>query len=320
MLQRSPILRFALEVFEHAVERAVSDRPRDRKLAVMNLAQCVELAVKAALVERNETIYRKDSKTIDPHEALRQLAAVWDVARVPMHSRLEVLIDERNAIQHRYGDVDEVTLDYHLETAFKTLEEILQREFDVELSDWVRDSVPEDVWRRVRFVELPEAAPAPPSQASIPNRSPALALVDGFSRYETAIRGIVRDRTGEKLGAGSTLDLAIKTLASIDPPLSALIRELPTVYRLRNRVIHGERAATDEEVKVGLGNLDAALNALRTADADLLKRALATVRLGTRGALVLSWEEIRSVEDYLGQKGAKSTQEHPAPSGDDDSA
>ena len=102
MLQRSPILRFALEVFERALESTVSERPRDRKLAVINLAQCVELAIKAALVERNETIYGKDSKTINAHESLRQLAVVWGVPRVSMHSRLEVLIDERNAIQHRY--------------------------------------------------------------------------------------------------------------------------------------------------------------------------------------------------------------------------
>ncbi len=297
MLQRSPILRFALEVFEHALESAVSDRSRDRKLAVINLAQCVELAVKAALVEKNISIYTKESRTITPHEALRLLAELWASPRIAMHSRLEVLIDERNAIQHRYGDVDDVTLDYHLETAFETLEEILRREFDIDLSDWVRDNVAETVWKRVRFVQVPETAPAPPSEASLPDRSPALDLVDGFSRYETAIRAIVRANGGEKLRFGSTLDFAIKTLASLDDPRRELIRELPTVYKLRNRVIHGEGATTDEEVKTALQHLDTVLTELKAAPQDLLRRALETVRLGVRGARVLTWEEIQSRAD-----------------------
>ena len=152
---------------------------------------------------------------------------------------------------------------------------------------------------------MPEAPLAPPSEASLPDRSPIVDLIDGFSRYETAIREIVRDRAGETLGSGSTLDLAIKTLASISPTPSALIRELPTVYRLRNRVIHGEGTATDDEVKAGLGLLDSVLTSLRSVDIDLLKRALATVRLGTRGAVVMSWEEIHAVEDYLASRDGK---------------
>jgi uncharacterized protein YutE (UPF0331/DUF86 family) len=295
MLQRSPILRFALEVFEHALESAVSERPRDRKLAVINLAQAVELAIKAALVEKNLSIYTKDSRTITSYDALRLLAELWTTPRVAMHSRMEVLIDERNAIQHRYGNVDDVTLDYHLETAFKTLEEILQREFDIELSDWIRDNLQESVWKRVRFVQVPETAVAPPSEASLPDRSPALDLVDGFSRYETAIRDIVRGARGEKPGFGSTLDFAIKTLASLEHPPRDVIRELPDVYRLRNRVIHGEGSATDDEVKAALSNLDAVLTALKSAPTDLLQRALETVRLGVRGARVLTTEEIQSL-------------------------
>lgn len=293
MLQRSPILRFALEVFEHALESAVSKKARDRKLAVINLAQCVELAVKAALVEKNVSIYAKDSpKTVTPHEALKALAGLWSLDRVPMHSRVEVLIDERNAIQHRYGDVDEVTLDYHLETAYRVLEAVLKREFDVDLSDWVRDAVAPEIWKQIRFVEVDEVKAAP-SDASQPERSATLDLVDGFSRFEAAIRALVEEKAKERLKAGSTLDLAIKTLASSEAPPRQLIQELPAVYRLRNRVIHGEQSAQDDEVEKALKLLDGVLDALRDASDDLMKRSLETVRLGVRGARVLSWDEIR---------------------------
>jgi len=317
MLQRSPILRFALEVFEHALESAVSKKPRDRKLAVINLAQCIELAVKAALVEKNVSIYMKDSaKTVTPHEALKALANLWSIDRVPMHSRLEVLIDERNAIQHRYGDVDEVTLDYHLETSYRALEEILKREFDVELGDWVRDAVSEEIWKQIRFVQVDEVQ-ATPSEASQPDRSATLDLVDGFSRFEAAIRSLVEEKAGEPLKIGSTLDLAIKTMAASEGSGRQLIQDLPGVYRLRNRVIHGEQSAEDEEVEGALKLLDRVLDALHGTPADLMRRALETVRLGVRGARVLSWDEIndrsrRSAERIERPSGDLPPQEQPS--------
>ncbi len=297
MLQRSPILRFALEVFEHALELFLSAKPRDRKLAVLNLAQSAELAVKAALIERNASIYQKDGKTINAHEALKQLASAWQLERIELQSRLELLIDERNAIQHRYGDVDDVTLDYHVETVFRTIEGVLRSEFDTELSDWIRDNIAEDVWRRVRFVKVPEEPAPPPSQASLKDRSAALDLIDGFSRYEGGIREIVRSSGEEAFRPASTLDLAIKILASTEDPPQDLIRQLPGVYRLRNQVVHGEGSATDEEVDEALSKLDAVLISLKTGPADLLKRALATVRLGIRGARVLSWDEIGALRE-----------------------
>lgn len=297
MLQRSPILRFALEVFEHALESAVSGRPRDRKLAVINLAQAVELSVKAALVENNVSIYTKDSKTVNSHEALRLMAGVWALERIAMHSRLEVLIDERNAIQHRYGDVDDVTLDYHLETAFNTISEILKRDFDIDLSDWVRDNVEESIWKRVRFVEVATETSSSPSEASLPDRSATLDLVDGFSRYESAIRAIVSTAGTERARNVSTLDFVIKTLAAADEPPRDVIKRLPDVYKLRNRVIHGEGTADDNEVAAALIDLDAALAALKAAPEDLVKRALATVRLGVRGARVLSADEIQRQDE-----------------------
>lgn len=314
MLQRSPILRFALEVFEHALELATSPRARDRKIAVINLAQCVELAVKAALVEKNVSIYTKESKTINTHDALTKVAELWAVPRVPTHSRLELLIDERNAIQHRYGDVDDVTLDYHLETVFQTLDELLRQQFDIDLSDWVRDNVDVKVWRQVRFVEPPEPKAQQPSEASLPERSATLDLVDGFSRYESAIRDLVTSLGEGSLKVGSTLDFAIKSLASTDAPPTELIRELPGVYRLRNRVIHGEGSASDEEVRAALTKLDAVIAALKAAPADLLKRALATVRFGLRGARALTWEEIRRLEqDVLGKGTLTPPEESAAP-------
>jgi hypothetical protein len=65
----------------------------------------------------------------------------------------------------------------------KALEEILQREFDVDLSDCVRDTLPVKCGNKFE-------------------RSATLDLVDGFSRYEAALRARVR----EALASGRWLD------------------------------------------------------------------------------------------------------------------
>ena len=58
-------------------------------------------------------------------------------------------------------------------------------------------------------------------------------------------------------------------------------------------------------------HLDSALSVLRRAPDDLIKRALATVRLGVRGARALTWDEIRSLDEPVSDVGADPTEELP---------
>lgn len=285
MAQTSPILRFALEVLHHALENYVTDTPRHRKLAVLHLAQAVELTIKAALVERNVPIYEKNGRTLNSHDALRCLADLWEVERIDHHARVELLIDERNAIQHRYGNVDNVSLDYHMETTFDAVAEILNREFDTDLSSWIRDTVEEAVWSKVRFVATPmEPTEEEPSAAIRPERSPVLDFVDGFARFERQVRALLAAFLNEgQRFTGSTLDFSIKALSNADEPNPELITSLPDVYKLRNRSVHGDSEPTGEEVDTALRVLDATLAALKALPEDVQERATRASMRGLRG-------------------------------------
>lgn len=284
MAQTSPILRFALEVFHNALENYASATPRHRKLAVLGLAQAVELSVKAALVEKNVPIYEKGGRTLTIHDALDRLAKLWNVDRVANHARVELLVDERNAIQHRYGNVDDVTLDYHTETAFGVLRELLRTEFDTALDGWVHDTIPESVWRTVRFVEPPLPAEAPPSAASQPERSATLDFIDGFARFERSIREILSPFLNEgESYRGSTLDFAIKALSNAPTAAPSVIQELPRAYKLRNRAIHGDQSPSDSEVAMALKVLDDSLVSLAAIPEEILERAYSATLRGVRG-------------------------------------
>jgi hypothetical protein len=284
MAQTSPILRFALEILHHALENYSSGTPRHRKVAILNLAQAIELVVKATLVENNVSIYDKGGRTLNPHEAMACLAKLWNAERVDGQARIELLLDERNEIQHRYGNVDEVSLDYHMETTFIALRAILEKEFDTDLDDWIRDNVDQSIWSKIRFLSQEQAPVAEPSDAVMADRSATLAFIDGFSRFESRVRSIMAPYLEqEQRFTGSTLDFAIKALSNALEPPQDLLRGLPGVYRLRNRAIHGDQEPTDTEVSNSLSILDRVLSALKGVPEEILGLAVRASMRGVRG-------------------------------------
>ncbi len=284
MASASPIFRFGLEIFHHALENYASEQPRHRKVAVLSMAQAVELLIKAALVEKNVPIYGKDGRTVRIHEALSELAFLWGEKRIDYHARAELLVDERNAFQHRYGSVDDVSLDYHLETAYGILRQILEREFDTDIDGWVHDTVDPSVWRKIRFVEASEVTNHAPSEAVQMDRSAVIDFIDGFSRFEHQVRSRLTQflNEGEQF-SGSTLDFSIKALSNAPVPDGAVITALPGVYKLRNQVIHGDYIPETQMVQNVLRVLDSAVNALADVPADVLERAYRATMRGVRG-------------------------------------
>lgn len=254
-------------------------------MAVLSLAQSVELSVKAALVENNIPIYDKGSRTIVIHDAMVALAKLWSVERIEYHARIELLVDERNAIQHRYGTVDDVSLDYHMETTFATLRSVLAQEFDTDLDAWIRDNIAPDIWQKIRFVEPPQPVAQDPSAAIIDERSPTLDFIDGFTRYERQLRETLTPflEEGQRF-SGSSLDLIIKALSNASSGHNEIIRALPEVYRLRNRAIHGDEVPRSEDVEGALKVLDEALGVLtRDVTPDVLESALRASMRRVRG-------------------------------------
>jgi HEPN domain-containing protein len=293
LAQTSPILRFALEIFHHALETYASATPRHRKIAVLTLAQSVELAVKAALIENNVPIFDKGGRTINTHDGLANLAKLWSLERIEGHARMELLVDERNEIQHRYGNVDEVSLDYHMETAFQILRGVLKEEFDTDLDGWIRDNVAADIWRTIRFVDPGKPQAEEPTAAIIDRRSPTLDFIDGFARFERSVRASFAPYLEEwERFTGSTLDVMIKALSNAPSPNQPLIQALPGVYRLRNRAIHGDQVPTEADVSAALRTLDEALTELADkVPTEVLSMAVRASMRRSRGTKLMTRTE-----------------------------
>jgi hypothetical protein len=283
LLSSSPILRFALEVLDHGLANAVSLRQRDWKIAVLSLAQTIELTVKAALVERNVPIITKDAKTIGIHEGLTALASQLGVERLPMHARVQLLVDERNAIQHKYGSVDDVTLDYHLDTVFQFLRPLLLTEFDLDLDEWLRAESSPDVVSKLRFVQPLPTASEQPLVEQPKELSSTIEFISAFVGFETVVRQVLRNGGLDDTQMGSSLDLVMKALGNAPAPDAGLIRSIPDVYKLRNRIIHGAHVPSPEEVAEALPIIEHASTAMAALPAEVLQRAFIASTLGRRG-------------------------------------
>ena len=69
----SPLLKSAIEIFEHAVEHYMAGSDRDRKLTVLHCDQAVELILKDKVRDSGESVFLKNGQTIAYHDAIKLL-------------------------------------------------------------------------------------------------------------------------------------------------------------------------------------------------------------------------------------------------------
>ena len=267
----SPLMKSALEVLGHSIEHFVAGSTKDHRLAVLHLAQSVELAAKAVLVEHNIPIYdaKDGSRTLPWRQCMTHLAGIWDVQVSPQLARLDLLMDERNAMQHRFGTVDQLTIDYHLGSVFRFMEELLNREYGADLHEFLRTSLSAEVWRRCRYVKDETRAKIERAETLVASGDATSGLLEAFSALDSATQAKAR-----RLDAGqprSTLDALMKFgthLAEAGRVNKKQVGALAEVYRLRNAAIHANEGPSTEKVTAAIQSVEVFLRALDDQEND----------------------------------------------------
>ncbi len=244
MGEKSPLFHSAIELLAHAIEHFAQNTERDRKLVVLHLANAIELILKDKLLDLGQSIYKnpKETKTIyGVFEDLKNASVV-----IPRKHILELLIDERNTIQHRFGSITDIMSAYYVENAIDFFDEFLQSEFGVPLKDTLMQLLTPQVLESIYPEEI---APKTPLQvarqvAQVHPSSGALTAWLVVERHLDELRVAVRQKiqlNRDKAFLSPYIWLR-ETLPSI-PQLSdnweklySQIRELSII---RNRIIHG---------------------------------------------------------------------------------
>jgi hypothetical protein len=144
MAFESPLFQSSMELLGHSIEHFTSMEELDRKLVILHLANTVELIFKDIMLDGGVSIYKGPKETVTIHgsiDALRNLSIT-----IPCLNKIELLIDERNALQHRYGSPNELTTIYYMDTAIEFFESVLASQYNLKLDEVMPQFTKESAW------------------------------------------------------------------------------------------------------------------------------------------------------------------------------
>ena len=124
MAKESPLFQSSIDLFAHAIEHFNAGTEKDRKFVILHLANSVELIFKDLLLDLGISIYKGPKETISIHGARKHLEDKSIV--IPEGNKLELLVDERNALQHRYGSPNDLTTTFHMQTVYNFFKQFLK--------------------------------------------------------------------------------------------------------------------------------------------------------------------------------------------------
>lgn len=140
MAYESPLFQSSLELFGHSIEHFNWGTEKDRKFVILHLANAVELIFKDLLLDLGESIYKNPKETITISGSIKTLTEEKGIA-IPNLNKLELLIDERNSLQHRYGFPNELTTIFYMEATHKFFKDFLKENYDLEIDEVISDFV-----------------------------------------------------------------------------------------------------------------------------------------------------------------------------------
>ena len=145
MAYESPLFQSSLELFGHSIEHFNWGTEKDRKFVILHLANSIELIFKDLLLDLGESIYKSPKDTITITGSIKKLTDEKGI-EIPNLNKLELLIDERNSLQHRYGYPNELTTIFYMEATHSFFKDFLLDNYLLNIDDVISEFVsPEDL-------------------------------------------------------------------------------------------------------------------------------------------------------------------------------
>ncbi|WP_237769877.1 hypothetical protein [Vibrio parahaemolyticus] len=135
MAIESPLFQSAMELLGHSITHYNGKKELDRKLLILHLANAVELVLKDLVLDTGESIYKGPKETITIQGCLKVLQD--KSINLPLLNKIELLIDERNALQHRFGSPNELTSIFYMNIAENFFREVLKTHYGQEYDEIV---------------------------------------------------------------------------------------------------------------------------------------------------------------------------------------
>ena len=297
MAYTSPLFQSSFDLFSHSIEHFNLGTERDRKFVIMHLANAVELIFKDLMLDLGLSIYKNPKETITITGAIETLSKDKQI-KIPHLNKLELLIDERNALQHRYGFPNELTTIFYMEATYSFFKEFLQENYNLDIEIVLQDFLNEDdltIFNLRSVTNLTELD----KLHKLTKIHPVGALLSLYAYFEgqmNSIREVVMDSAidNEKdlrlsLFRYSNPDSFMRISNEYNIQLEEQIRKKLIDFRnVRNQVAHGRETVKSQEV-IDLINMVKELE-------PKIKELKQAVTVNPR--LLIEKEKIRNAEIY----------------------
>lgn len=245
----SPLYIGAIELLAHSVE-LFSERARWKsKFVILHLANAVEVILKDRMVDLGLSIYvPKRPKTVDVWKAMEALET--ENIEIPNRPVLELLIDDRNTLQHRFGSPNERTLKFYFDQTMLFFQQFLSSNYAVDLEEALAAYIDGGLMSLIDLSAKKDDDWTPEARYARDPRWEFLYTFGGLdSAFSSLLRFVVR---GRRVHPAPWVDADFPRL------LSRLVQggyfdevdatRLESLHKLRNKVSHS--GGRGETVKV----------------------------------------------------------------------
>lgn len=276
MAIESPLFQSSLELLGHSFSHFNGSKELDRKLVILHLANSVELLLKDIVLDLGESIYKSPKETITIHGCIKTVQE--NTIKIPFLNKIELLIDERNALQHRFGSPNELTTIFYMNIAQEFFKEILKEHYDLEYNEIIMQFVEEKELESYNMRE-PSNDTELENLKKLSKVHPLGALLSAMTYLEKIIIQL-----SENIGLDNEIRrrplymISHRILErygiSIEKQLSDKLDES---RRLRNMIAHGRKDATKSDVEKAIEAIEEFEKFIANIDLDKTKQDVITI-------------------------------------------
>jgi hypothetical protein len=247
MSDKSPLFVSALELLAHATDLYASGHSKKYKFTILHLANSIELILKDCLIDHGITIYKNPKETITIWGTFEELDKLK--IAIPEKPVIELLIDDRNTIQHRFGFPNAESVFYYLEQVVAFFVRFLEEQYKVKLSEALEPHLSNENLALIGLVKDDYS-----HLRRLFQLSPEAAVQQAYTAVEVRLRDLVpaseiRAR-GDNQRKGSFVPLIslrdhMRVLADEGHISPALMKEFEELRFARNRAAHMSSTETE---------------------------------------------------------------------------
>lgn len=277
MAIESPLFQSAMELIGHSFSHYNGKKELDRKLLILHLANAIELILKDLVLDTGESIYKGPKETITIQGCLSALEKK-DI-NLPLLNRIELLIDERNALQHRFGSPNELTSIFYMNIAQSFFREVIKNHYALEYDEIINQFADESDLVAYRLNE-PTNDQELDKLKDLAKIHPLGALLSAWTYFEKGLEQFA-ETTGliyvsRRPGIMDIMSGRWESYNIIIP--DELNEKLHEIRKLRNMAAHGRLEPTYQDVTMMVETIEKLEVYLKTIDVKIIQEKTSVER------------------------------------------